>query len=304
MKNIALLIIFSLVLGSIASANPVMGQTDTNEDQYLLQLQGFAWNQAVLDTLIIIPDNESWWNPLYLDAMLRAVGQWNEALISFASNYTEFSYVSNVRISTTITNQAVEGYDLYINWTETPLSSTLDEIGLSKIVVLSTKVITNSSIILAAKTNHGTLLSEGDMQNIALHELGHSLGLGHSNYTADLMYPTYGIGDPAEFISTLDMYGVAAIFAWMTNPESYYPVSRWLTQNFVILPQDIEYKGLTVSEQNVRPPTPGDNPVIRFFIFIYELLIHPEIAIVVVFIVILFVVVALIPRKKQATVDS
>ena len=32
------------------------------------------------------------------------------------------------------------------------------------------------------------------MQNIALHELGHGLGLGHSNYTDDLMYSLYTLG--------------------------------------------------------------------------------------------------------------
>jgi len=66
----------------------------------------------------------------------------------------------------------------------------------------------NSTTILATRSNHGVSLNEVDLQNVALHELGHSLGLGHSNHTGDLMYGTYSIGTTPESISTLDVYGV------------------------------------------------------------------------------------------------
>jgi predicted Zn-dependent protease len=299
-KHFTFIAILSLILASLTSASFAIGQTETPiEDQYMLQLQGLAWNKATIDALVITPTNESWWNPLYLNATIRAIGQWNEAFSSFALNYTEFSYLKNIKITTKISNQIQQGYDLYINWTEAPLRSTSDEIGLSRTLSLRSQVITNSSIMLAAATNHGTPLSDGDMQNIALHELGHSIGLGHSNHTSDLMYPMYSLRSSAESISTLNMYGVATVFAWLINPSSFYPVNEWLTRNYVILPANITYEHLTVSAQNARPPSITDNPVVQFFIFIYELLIHPEIGVVVIFVIILFVIVALIPRKKK-----
>ena len=62
------------------------------------------------------------------------------------------------------------------------------------------------------------------MQNVALHELGHSLGLGHSNYTGDLMYAVYTMGiHRLKSISTLDVYGVATLFAWETNSTDILP---------------------------------------------------------------------------------
>jgi hypothetical protein len=99
------------------------------------------------------------------------------------------------------------------------------------------------------------------MQNIALHELGHSLGLGHSNYTGDVMYPAYTLLGPADSISTLDVYGVATVFAWMLNPSKFYPVNEWLQSNSVILPSN-QYEYLPVSPQNTRPLT---SPIILLF---------------------------------------
>ena len=86
----------------------------------------------------------------------------------------------------------------------------------------------NSTTILATHSNHEVSLNEVDMQNVALHELGHNLGLGHSNYTGDLMYAVYTMGTSLESISTLDVFGVATLFAWETNSTDFYPINDWL----------------------------------------------------------------------------
>jgi hypothetical protein len=154
-----------------------------NQDKNSLQLQGFVWSRTTLNALAVTSDNESWWESTFLSTSLRAIGQWNEAIAGFAANYSDYSYLSNLNIQPKVSNTWQPGYDIYINWHESPFSNSTDEVGLSQISANYQNTIINCTIKLAVHTQHGDTMNEGDMQNIALHELGHSLGLGHSNYT-------------------------------------------------------------------------------------------------------------------------
>jgi hypothetical protein len=276
----------------------------SQKDENSLQLQGFVWNHSTLNVLVVTADNESWWNPDYLSTSLRAIGQWNDAIAAFALNYSDFSYLSNLRIQPTISNISEPGFDIYITWTELPLSNMSDEVGLSQIFPNAESVIMNSTTILATHSNHGTSLNEVDMQNVALHELGHSLGLGHSNYTGDLMYAVYTMGTSPESISTLDVYGVATLFAWETNSTDFYPINDWLNENSVILPSTIEYRGLPVSSENASPQTLANNSVVQFLVLVIEILIHPEILGIILVIVLVLLIVGLISKKKINTSNS
>lgn len=262
------------------------------QDTYSLQLQGFAWDHSTLSALVIVSDNESWWNPSYLNDSLRAIGQWNDALAAFASNYSDFSYLSRINIRYTVATQMEPNYDIYINWTETSLSNSSDEVGLAKTYINGLDTITNCTISLAVHTNHGITVGDVDMQNIAMHELGHGFGLGHSNYTIDLMYSLYNLGGSPEGISTLDVYGVSALFAWMLDSSSFQPIDGWLKTNSVSLPTQISYQNLPVSLPNTPPQTLADNPVIQFFVLMFGIFSHPEIAVPVGTVILFFVVLA------------
>ncbi len=268
-------------------------------DHYSVELQGFVWNKTTLQALVITADNESWWNALYLNSTLRAIGQWNDALAAFGANYSDFAYLSEVKIEPTVSGQMQPGFDIYINWTQSPLSNTSNEVGLSQIYADTRSTITNCTVSLAAHTDHGDALDDWDMQNIALHELGHSLGLGHCNYTGDLMYAIYTMGSGGESVSTLDAYGVAQLFAWTTNQQSFYPVKNWLTDNSVSLPSYIAFGDLPISPENAAPQTLTDNPVVQFFILVWGILIHPEILAVVIVVVAVFVVLGLIAQRRR-----
>jgi hypothetical protein len=294
--------ISSLVLAAcFLSSSTVQGQKQNN---YSLALQGFVWNHTTLDALIVTADNESWWNPDFQNTALRVIGQWNDAIVAFASNYSDYSYLSNLRIQPTVSNQSQPGFDIYIVWTESPLSNITDELGTSQIFPNYESVIINCTVNLAAHTSHGDSLDEGDQQNVALHELGHSLGLGHSNYTGDLMYAYYTRGSAPEPVSTLDAYGVATLFAWEQNITRFYPVNNWLNDNSVILPSGTAYKGLPVSTQNALPQTIANNSVVQTLILMFEILIHPEIFAIVVLFIAVLIIIAMIPRRKRVKADS
>jgi hypothetical protein len=198
-----------------------------------------------------------------------------------------------------ISNISEPGFDIYITWTELRLSNMSDAVGLSQIFSNAKSVIMNSTTILATHSNHGNSLNEADLQNVSLHELGHSLGLGHSNYTGDLMHAVYTMGTSPESISTLDVYGVATLFAWEPNSTDFYPINDWLKENSVILPSTIEYRDLPVSSENASPQTLANNSVIQFLILVFEILIHPEILAIIFIIILALLIVGLISRRRK-----
>jgi predicted Zn-dependent protease len=301
MRRILLFLwIASLVLvGCFVSGSSAQSQS---QEKYALQLQGFVWNHSTLNLLVVTADNESWWDPSFLNTSLRAIGQWNEAIATFAKNYSDYSYLSSLRIQPIVSTTTQPGFDIYVNWHESPFSNTTDVVGLSQISANYQNTITNCTVNLATHTLHGNTLNEGDMQNVALHELGHSLGLGHSNYTGDVMYALYTIGSPAEAISTLDVYGVATVFAWETNTTTFFPVNSLINQ--VILPAGITYQFLPVSQKNARPQTLADNSVIQFLILMFEILIHPEIYSFVILFIVVLVIIAIFYRRKRVKAGS
>jgi predicted Zn-dependent protease len=292
-------LIFLLCSTIYCSAQVGINQAQMHsENVYALEIQGLAWNRTSLSVMIVTPVNQSWWNPIYLNSTLRAIGQWNEAIEYFAGNYSTYSYLAAVKMRTTVSTVALAGYDIYVNWTETTLAETANEIGL-EIWTSQNNAIIISNVSLATHTGHGDTLTDGDMQNIALHELGHSLGLGHSNYTGDTMYPVYVLLSPPRLLSTLDVYGVALVFAWLDNSFSFSPVSNWLSASTIVLPSSIPYKNLPVSSQNAVPQSLVDNPVIQALVLLFNLLIHPDILIAVIVLVAVFLLIVLFPKRKR-----
>jgi predicted Zn-dependent protease len=270
-----------------------------SQNVYALEIQGLAWDKSTLKILLTPPqNNESWWNPIYINSTLRAIGQWNDAIKSFSSSYADFNYLSNLKLEPTVSTYNESGFDIYINWTQSNLASSADEVGLTTLTSESNAII-GCTINLATHTHHGEPLIDGDMQNIALHELGHALGLGHSNDTGDVMFPDINLLGPAKSISTLDGYGVATTFAWMTNQFNFYPVSDWLKPDPVVLPSNIKYSYLPVSPQNARPNTLQNNTILQSLILDIELILHPIILAPILAIIIFGIVILLFGRLRN-----
>src|SRR3972149_6630870 len=86
-----------LLILSLTSATIILAEAQT-QSEYVLALQGPTWDHSTIRLLLNPQFDETWWNPTYVNSTLRAISQWNDAISVFASNYSDFSYLSQVRI--------------------------------------------------------------------------------------------------------------------------------------------------------------------------------------------------------------
>jgi predicted Zn-dependent protease len=247
----------------------------------MLALQGSTWDHSNITILIVPAYDKSWWNPGYLNSSLHAISEWNGALSYFALNHSDFAYLSKLRMTAQVSNSTIEGFDAYISWIE-QFENVTCEAGLSRTTYLpTTNVITKNEITLSAYDCRGNVLSETDEQNVALHELGHCLGLGHANYTDDLMYYAYSLGGSVRAISTLDTYGVGTVFRWMAYSQEYSPDNQGQPVYSVSLtPSGYEYQ--PISDTDLPPQQSTLEKVGNFFDDFVQFVLQPEVLVLII----------------------
>ncbi|MEM3451128.1 MAG: matrixin family metalloprotease [Nitrososphaerales archaeon] len=279
--------IFTIILTIILSIQTPVTQTQI---QPSIDLQGYTWDHTNI-TILIVPQNQhSWWNPSYLNATIHAINMWNNAILNFSSSYdSQFFYLSQIRMVYSISQTFEHGFDIYITWQEEHTDK--NTIGTSQPLIQLPCVIINNTIILGTKTKT-YVLNEVDMQNVVLHELGHALGLGHSNYANDIMYPKYSPKGNVTALSTLDLYGVAVVFEWLSR----YPQMPNIcpSKTSLVLPSYIRYEYLPIAYDDLPPQTsPSYKTAINFILDIFNSLYA------ILLLVILLVLLAIIIKKLQ-----
>ncbi|MGQ9719675.1 MAG: matrixin family metalloprotease [Nitrososphaerales archaeon] len=226
-----------------------------------INLQGLTWNHSIITVLVVPQSHQPWWDTSYLNASLRAINLWNNAILNFSSYSSQFYYLSQIRMISSVSQALEPGFDIYITWQEEYEGT--NTLGTSQAVYELPCTIINNTISLWAKTK-GYVLNEVDMQNVAIHELGHALGLGHSDYSGDIMYPEYTPRGDVRALSTLDLYGVSIVFEWLSHyPE---PPNKCPSELSVILPQDIQYEYLPISYADLPPQSPHSYKTLLDFV--------------------------------------
>lgn len=175
-----------------------------------LDLLGAGWNKP--EVMILISEAEELTQQSVLD-IRAAVGDWNEVL----------GEIDGAPILTVAENG--ERADLVIvikSGDRYPLGQTL-----TRTVGRSSCVLRGAFIQLNGKAL-GQELSRAGMRSVARHELGHALGLRHSDDPDDLMYPFFDYQDLLEgydvTISDYDREGIEAIYP----REQHCPVADFL----------------------------------------------------------------------------
>lgn len=85
-----------------------------------------------------------------------------------------------------------EESDVVVKWLE---RFPMERAGQAEVLWQSNGWLRQGTLTLATHTFNGHLLSSRAVFTVALHEIGHLLGLGHSDDPRDVMYPTTSVHD-------------------------------------------------------------------------------------------------------------
>jgi len=285
LPTILLLIIFSLYVVHVSF--PTGAQTE-----YSIDVQGYTWDHSTISISILPQENETWWEPSYHNATLHGIAQWNDAIQDFASKYPDFSYISNLHLVPTISYELVPGFDIYMKWRAE--CDCEDTIGETSTTTKYPCTIVNNTVLLSAKAPSGHIMTESNMQNIVVHEIGHAFGLSHSNYSSNIMYATVDYKETVKPVSSLDLYAISQIFDWMSNSTQLNSSIMCPEKSVLTMPSSISYVHFPITAENLPI---SSNDLIDYVIGLFSRL--ESLTLIIVIVTLIVVTVIILKRRKN-----
>lgn len=221
--------------------------TDLKDSSYIrttafsIELEKCSWDHVNLN-ILLIPNSSSWFDENYLVYTRFAIDSWKASINAYTNAYGS-SYLNKITFNVFVLGvNSSSHYDIYVRFYKEIADGVA---GLTKYrYYKDSGKIVNATITIASEV-YGEKLSYTQIRNVAAHEIGHSLGLGHALQKdtingLELMYYTFDLSSTTQdtvYPSTLDIYALSVIYNWLET-GTYESV----TVPSVSLPNNIPYK--------------------------------------------------------------
>lgn len=279
--SLSLILAVMLLAGLVSSSVSFVFASPSDS----ILLEELRWNANRFPLRVLVDMNE-WSTAEYAVAVREALDSWVHSIWNYTNRFGGTSlnavgytfFLSNVNYTS--------NYNVFISFNRDEMGS-----GFVGLTQYTTNPVTHEPIapITINVTTYRKTIYTLFVKNVAMHEFGHALGLGHASSRdtsngQELMYPSSS-ENQIVYPSTLDVYALTRLYAGNFNQA-------------VELPSSIPYEMLT--DGNVLPPS----SIMMFLETYFQYLI-----IIVILLVVIILVLALLkatrkPRPEETTSET